>query len=442
MTGRDRHRPFGSARVRAARDATRWLLRAAVAGAVVVAWAPVAEAATVAHDPRVAPGVTYTAAAGELNRLWVGGAGALVRFSDPAGIEAPDPDPPAVNLCNAAGSGAACPAAAPVAVTLGDGDDTLTTGGGGPAMTVAGGAGGDALLEHVRSQATAFDGGDGLDRADYSGRAEAVSISLNDAADDGAAQEGDSISGVEDLTGGSGDDAIAGDAGANALSGGPGADTISGGDGNDRLIGGAGGDSLSAGPGADTISAVDGVADTIDCGGGADTVDADRGAGGVTDAIVNCETVTGPVAGTSAASRLAVPGLMTVRAPGVANPADLAPPRATLRAATRQRLRTVRARGVALRVACAESCGVSAGLSIARPAARRLKLAGRTGGAVLGTATARRAKPGAVRMRVRLTRRARTALRRARTLAVTVQVLVSDASGNGTLLQRRITLVR
>jgi hypothetical protein len=45
-------------------------------------------------------------------------------------------------------------------------------------------------------------------------------------------------------------------------------------------------------------------------------------------------------------------------------------------------------------------------------------------------------------MRVRLTRRARTALRRARTLAVTVQVLVSDASGNGTLLQRRITLVR
>jgi hypothetical protein len=43
---------------------------------------------------------------------------------------------------------------------------------------------------------------------------------------------------------------------------------------------------------------------------------------------------------------------------------------------------------------------------------------------------------------VRLTQRARRALRSAKTVRVTVQGLVSDASGNGTLLQRRVTLRR
>jgi hypothetical protein len=451
------HRSLKEERVRAARDATRWLLAATLAGCVAVgAWAPVAGAATVAHDAGEA--AAYTAADGELNRLQIGGAGALVEFFDAVAITAPDPASPALNDCIANAGAAYCPAA-PIAASLGDGDDTLTMLSGAPAVTASGGAGADVLLDRVRSPATVFDGGEGLDRADYSGRAEPVSISLTSAADDGAASEGDTITDVEDVSGGGGDDAIAGDAGANGLSGGPGndgidgaggndvvvggtgGDTLNGGDGDDQLVGGAGADSLSGGNGADVISAADGVADTIDCGGGADTADADRGAGGVTDVVLNCETVTGPVAGALPASRTAAADLVTVRAPGVANPADLTPPAASLRTAIRQRIATVRVRGVSLRVACTESCGVSAALALERTAARRLGLA-RSGGAVMGTAKARRATPGAVRLRVKLNRRARTALRRTRRLAVTVQVLVSDASGNGTLLQRRIALVR
>jgi len=432
--------------------------------AALGAWAPVAGAATVAHDPHVPARASYTAGAGELNRLRVSGAGAdagaLVRFSDSVDITAPDPAPPALNDCIAGGSAAACPAA-PVEVSLGNGDDTLTTGGGAPPMTVLAGTGADALIDPVRSAGTVFDGGDGHDRVAYTARAEALSLSLNGLADDGAAQEGDNLTGVEDVAGGGGDDEIAGDAGANGLSGGPagddrlaggggddaleggsGTDVLDGGDGNDRLTGGSGADSIAGGPGADDIFAADGVADTIDCGAGTDTADVDRGAGGVTDVVVNCETLTGPTAGAPAASSAAVPGLATVRAPGVANPADLTAPAASIRTPIRQRIATVRSRGVSLRVSCTEACGVSAALAIDRSAARRLRLARRTGGAVLGTAKGRRSTPGALRMRVRLSRRARQALAQTRKVAVTVQVLVSDASGNRTLLQRRVTLVR
>jgi hypothetical protein len=462
MTGRDGHRSFTEERVRGARDAKRWLLGAALTGcAAIGALAPVAGAATVAHDPRVAAGAAYTAGADELNRVRVAGAGTLIQFSDPAGIAAPDAAAPGgVNDCITAPSGvaAACPGAKPVTVSLGDRDDSVTTAGGAPAMTVTAGAGADALVDPVRSPGTGFDGGDGLDRADFAGRAEGVSVSLNGVADDGAASEGDNVTGVEDVVGGSGNDALAGDGAANSLSGGAagddrldggggadvllggaGNDTLNGGDGDDQLIGGAGVDSLAGGPGADSVSAADGVAETVDCGAGADSADVDRGAGGVTDVVVNCETLTGPTAAAPSASRPSAPGLTTVRAPGVANAADLTPPSASIRTAIRQRLATVRLRGVALRVLCRESCGVSAALAIDAATARRLGLGAR---AVVGSAKARRATAGAVRLRVKLSRRATRSLRRTRKLTVTVQALVSDASGNGTLLQKRITLVR
>jgi Ca2+-binding RTX toxin-like protein len=446
MSGVRGDRSLREERVRRARDARRWLLAATLAGcATIGAWAPVAGAATVTHLPG-ATGASYTAGSGELNRLTVGGTGALVELFDAAGITAPDPEVPPLNDCITPAAGAAICHAAQLTASLGDGDDTVTTLDGAPALTVSGGAGGDALLDRTRSPGTVFQGGEGLDRADYSGRAEAVTVSLNDVADDGAA-EGDNVT-VEDLVGGGGSDAITGDGGANGLSGGPGNDGIdggggsdvlvggpgddamNGGDGNDQLIGGAGVDSFAGGPGADSISAADGVEDVIDCGGGADTAEVDRGAGGVSDVVVNCETLTGA----SATS--------TVRAPSAANPADLTPPAASMRAAIRQRIATVRVHGVSLRVLCRESCGLSAALALDRPATRRLGLGTRAGGAVIGKATARRRTPGAVRMRVKLSRRARQALARTRKVAVTVQVLVSDASGNGTLLQRRITLVR
>jgi Ca2+-binding RTX toxin-like protein len=429
---------------------------AATASVAAALCAPaLAGAATVAHDP-AAPGVTYTAVDGEANQLSVTGSAASVGFGDSAGIAAPV----APDLCQAADAfNVTCPLA-PVAIGLGDGSDTLSVGAGAPAMAIQAGSGDDALVDPALSGGTVFNGGDGIDRVDYSGRSSGVTVSLGFGSNDGEGAEADHIT-AEDVAGGAGSDAITGTGSANGLTGGAGSDILTGGGGDDILDGGANGDtllgqagvdSLVGGPGIDTlhggtgddtISADDRQVDTVDCGPGTDTVVADRGADGVTDRLTGCENVSGPtapVAGSKPEVRVA--GLVTVRAPGAADPSDLTPPTASLRAAIRQKVKTVRARGVALRIACDEACGISAALALARPAAKRLGLARSTGGAVLGARRARRATPGIVHMRVRLSAKARTALRKARRVTITAQALVSDASGNGTLLQRRVTLVR
>src|SRR4051812_10749916 len=417
--------------------AARRLLRGVAVTAVAAgALAPAAAASSGSneHDPLAggAP-VAYAAGTGETNVLVVSGDGRNVLFSDSVAIGAPAaplavlPAVQLVNDCTAAGASASCPLG-PVGVALGDGADTIRPGAGAPPSSVNGGAGNDALLDPVRSPGTAFNGAVGTDRTDYSGRTEALSISVNGSADDGAAGEADNIA-AEDIVGGSGEDTISGSTGANAISGADGndfvtaaagadvvdsgtgndtpaggteSDTIRGGDGADQLIGGAGNDlisggagpdAISGGAGNDTISAADGVAEVVDCGAGVDTVVADRGAGGATDTLVGYENVTGPAsppppaAPQTAAAAAAVPaGLVPVLAPGVANPADLTPPKASMRTATRQRLRTAIARGVPLRVRCEEACGVSIALSLERATARRLGLDARVGPVVVGTA--------------------------------------------------------
>ncbi|RWE24207.1 MAG: type I secretion C-terminal target domain-containing protein, partial [Mesorhizobium sp.] len=121
-------------------------------------------------------------------------------------------------------------------------------------------------------------GGAGTDIVDYTGSLAAISIHL---ADDGHASgapvtfnnpaagtigggdaTGDTLTGIEGIIGGSGDDYLFGNSGANYLAGGAGADTLNGGDGadtlnggigNDLLIGGAGQDTMTGGTGADTF---------------------------------------------------------------------------------------------------------------------------------------------------------------------------------------------
>lgn len=119
-------------------------------------------------------------------------------------------------------------------------------------------------------------GGAGQDAVSYGSRAEAVTVTLNDQPDDGAAGERDDVRrDVEDIYGGSGDDRLNGSSGAN---------TIDGGSGNDTIVGGKGTDGLYAGPGDDAIDAKDGAVDTVDCGPGSDIVNADRA-----DIVKNCE---------------------------------------------------------------------------------------------------------------------------------------------------------
>jgi hypothetical protein len=280
------------------------------------------------------------------------------------------------------------------------------------------------------------------------------------------------------VSGGGGADTLDGGALGDTLRGNGGADTLRGGDGPDRLVGGPGADAFDGGAGNDTIDAEgDGVADTITCGPGADTVLADRGVRGITDAIdlATCETVRGPVPPpppppASPTTPAGAPGVTPAPAPGSAtrapaaptppgtvdtlrvvpaplagaapDPRDLTPPNASLGVAARLKLRPVLRFGMPVPVTCTEACGISAALVLARPAARRMGLAGKSGPTTLSLASSTRTTPGTSTLRVRLGKKAVAALRKARTTTVTVQVLVSDQSGNATLLQRRVTLKR
>ena len=152
--------------------------------------------------------------------------------------------------------------AAPESIYARAGNDIVNAGPGDDELD--GGPGADVL-----------NGGDGVDVVSYSGAAP-LTVTLDGAADDGAAGEGDNVGGdVEDIIGADGDDKLLGNAAAN---------TLDGGAGDDRITGGAGADMLVGGDGSDTIDARDGVADRVDCGPGEDTARLDRG-----DASAKCE---------------------------------------------------------------------------------------------------------------------------------------------------------
>jgi Ca2+-binding RTX toxin-like protein len=221
-------------------------------------------------------------------------------------------------------------------VTGGSGNDTLT--GSATTNTLDGQNGADVLS-----------GLGGIDTATYATRTSAVTVTLDNAVNDGNSADGsaDNVkSDIENLIGGSGADTLTGSASANTLDGGNGADVLSGlggidtatyatrttgvtvtingvaNDGNssdgstkdnvkadvenviggkgadsltgsaanNRLTGGLGADSLSGLGGNDTLLASDGIADTtIDCGVGAtDTADVDS----LDPATVGCESRT------------------------------------------------------------------------------------------------------------------------------------------------------
>ena len=384
-----------------------WLVGASAA---LAAWAPLASAATVAHDPLVSGTARYSAGTNESNLLAVKVDGGSLLFEESPTVTVASEDTGVGMadvhcIASTSGASASCPATGidRVAIDLGNLDDTVTLGAGVPAATIHAGEGDDILIDRLATTGT-----------------------------------------VNELFGEEGNDAIIG---------GPGVDTLNG---------GAGADSFSAGAGDDTIFAADGVAEAVNCGDGNDTATLDRGANGVIDIQIDCETVSGPEAPLAASSSSSPPAgptpppvlgsaasvttdngtAGTAPAASLPAPRDLTPPVASLRLAARMRLVPALARGVFVPVRCGESCGISITLALDRPAARRLGLAPSAGPAIVGTASARATGAGAQRVRVALTKRARKALRRTRRVTLTVQVLVSDANGNGTLLQRRLTLVR
>jgi Ca2+-binding RTX toxin-like protein len=152
----------------------------------------------------------------------------------------------------------------------GAGDDTLDGGNGNDVLE--GGSGADALI-----------GGSGYDTVTYHRENSGVSVYLFGAANGGAAA-GDTLSGIEQVTGTLYADVIQGDDLANRLNGLNGADVLNGRGGNDVLDGGDGADILDGGANNDIIYAADETGlfnDIIVGGSGNDTVDYFGAASGV-----------------------------------------------------------------------------------------------------------------------------------------------------------------
>ncbi|HEX8121289.1 MAG TPA: hypothetical protein VF549_08495 [Solirubrobacteraceae bacterium] len=230
-------------------------------------------------------------------------------------------------------------------VTGGDDDDQLH--GGLDDDLIAGDAGdddlfgddGDDLLDEAASYPAGtadgddLHGGAGFDLLQYAlvdpfyffvspylaGRTAPVTVSLDEAANDGETGEQDNArSDVEQVVGGLGDDTLVGNDQANVLGGFDGRDTIRGGGGADTLAGvgvpddpggmdealrdlvddeaddiegGAGADTVDADEGDDLVHVRDGVRDTVDCGPGNDTGERDA----VDDVASTCEGLALPV---------------------------------------------------------------------------------------------------------------------------------------------------
>ncbi|MBX9885640.1 MAG: M10 family metallopeptidase C-terminal domain-containing protein [Novosphingobium sp.] len=134
---------------------------------------------------------------------------------------------------------------------LGQAGNDLLDGGAGNDM-LSGGENDDVLIGGAGDDK--LDGGTGNDTASYAGGSAAVRVSLaiTGAQATGGGGNG-TLTGIENLVGGTGADLLIGDAGANVLDGGNGADQLAGGGGADILIGGGGRDMLEGGEGGDVF---------------------------------------------------------------------------------------------------------------------------------------------------------------------------------------------
>jgi Ca2+-binding RTX toxin-like protein len=144
----------------------------------------------------------------------------------------------------------------------GDGNDVIRLGASAAPSILNGDAGNDALSGGPGDDtldggdgADVMGGGAGRDLVSYRSRTTPVIATIDGAANDGVAGEGDNILGdVEDVFGGSANDVLAGSAADNRLLGAGGNDTLLGVGGNDLLAPGGGDDTLKGGDGDDTAS--------------------------------------------------------------------------------------------------------------------------------------------------------------------------------------------
>ena len=160
------------------------------------------------------------------------------------------------------------------------GNDTLYGGAGDDVLD--GGIGDDVLVGGVGDDELI--GGEGIDTVSYlAGHSDStgVTVDLSTGSAFGDEAGADTLDGIENVIGGTGDDTLIGDAAANRLDGSAGNDTLNGGAGNDVLLGGDGNDVLNGGDGDDVLRGGAGN-DTIAGGAGFDTLDLSDATGAIT----------------------------------------------------------------------------------------------------------------------------------------------------------------
>jgi hypothetical protein len=419
-------------------DAANHHLRRALLLVLAIATTLVAPAAADASSATVSKGkLTYTALTGEANVLTASYPSAgVVTLTDNGHMGAMPIWIYPGSGCTGAGQTITCSGVTDLTLNTGDGADDVvdssavplptqvTTGNGNDRVLT--GAGNDNINTHDGNDvldgglgSDVYTGGPGTgDVASYASHSasQPVIATLDGLQNDGCAAcgENDRISAdVEGLTGGAG------------------SDTLTGGPGNDTIDGGPGADVQNGGPGNDTLVARDGSVDRLDCGDGSDGGSADN-----YDTIgSNCESVAlaayDPGTGTNPAGPPATTNAL----------ANLAPPTIPVQTAV------VTAKGVALvRVVCPPDAGackgsidivVADGTAPANnkvAAARRRKMTRIGHGKFVAKAGA---KPI---VHVRLNRRGRQRILRARHTHCRVVVTTRSATGKVVTTTQSITL--
>jgi hemolysin type calcium-binding protein len=347
----------------------------------------------------------------------------------------------------------------------GDGNDEVDGGAGND--SVHGGAGNDTMWgDHYDDPgADVIDGGPGFDTTqDWSIPSDldnqpAVDVTLDGVANDGRPGEGDNVTGVEKfqmyvvgrfvgsgaaeniniynpgnqgpstLIGNGGDDTLIGNDYDDSVDGGPGNDHVEGGMGNDVVTGGPGqdiiyGDATASSCtwyscqipfGNDVINARDGEQDNIDCGIGTDKAIVDA-----IDVVANCETV--DVGGASG------PGGPGGGKGGSAGGGGGAGHGGLAIAVAKVKLRALAGKGLTATVRCGSACTVSGSLTYR--------------GRKVGSGRRTALKAGDVKVRLKLTKAGKKALKRVKKAKLTVKLTVRSADGGRVTGSRTLTVKR
>ncbi|WP_342242065.1 beta strand repeat-containing protein, partial [Inquilinus sp. OTU3971] len=128
-----------------------------------------------------------------------------------------------------------------------------------------------------------FDGGNGTDTVNYSASTSALTVNLSSGSASGTGIGTDTLTSIEIIRTGSGNDILTAAAAGSTLIAGAGTDQLNGGAGNDTLVGGAGNDTLTG----------NGGTDTADYGqdGGSGAVTVNLASGSATDSFGNTDTL-------------------------------------------------------------------------------------------------------------------------------------------------------